>query len=777
VPVGSKGGFVVKQMPADADRDAQQAEVVACYRTLIRGLLDLTDNLAATADGNQVVPPPDTVRHDGDDPYLVVAADKGTATFSDLANAIAADYGFWLGDAFASGGSAGYDHKAMGITARGAWESVKRHFRDIGVNCQTSDFTCVGIGDMSGDVFGNGMLLSRHIRLVAAFDHRHIFVDPTPDAVSSYTERRRLFDLPRSSWADYDPSLISAGGGVWPRTAKSIPVSAQLAAALGIEQRPCAPTELIRAILRAPVDLLWNGGIGTYVKAASETHADVGDRSNDAVRVDGRELRATIVGEGGNLGFTQLGRREFALAGGHINTDAIDNSAGVDTSDHEVNIKILLDVAARAGRFDPAERGPLLAGMTDEIAALVLRDNYAQNLLLGCSQASAPQTLHVDAAYIDALEKAGHLDRSLEHLPDTEEIAARRAAGLGLTRPEIAVLLAYAKINTAHEIVASDLADDIFAHEALVEYFPTPLRERFAADIAVHPLLAEIIATQLANQLVNYSGATFVATLAGETSAATADIVRAHTATRHVFDVDAVWHDIEALDDVVDASVQTAMLLALRQLLEHGTRWFLANRRQPLDVPETVAQFSSRITDLLDELPGWLRGQAAHRFAARVDELTAARVPTRLAHRLAAFTEGLAALSVVDVARRVGTDVDDVADVHFTLGDALRLDALDAAVAALPADSRWHALARTGARDDLLLAHAELTTEVLLSTPAGIGAEKRISSWQQANAAAVDRAAAMLDDVATGDGPDLAALSVALREIRALVRTASLPGR
>jgi glutamate dehydrogenase len=506
-------------------------------------------------------------------------------------------------------------------------------------------------------------------------------------------------------------------------------------------------------------------------------HADVGDRANDAVRIDGRELRCTIVGEGGNLGFTQLGRLEFALAGGHINTDAIDNSAGVDTSDHEVNIKILLDVAARSGRLTAAERGPLLASMTDEIAELVLRDNYAQNLMLACSQAQAGQTLHLDAGYIETLEKSGLLSRSLEHLPSLEEIAERHVAGLGLARPEIAVLLAYAKIITGQEIVDSDLADDIFAHEALVDYFPTPLRERFAADMAAHPLLREIIATQLANQIVNYSGATFVATLERETSAATADIVRAHTATRQVFGVDTVWHDIEALDDIVDAKVQTAMLLGVRGLLDRGTRWFLTNRRQPLDVPETVAQFGSRIAGLLDDLPAWLRGDAATRFAAYVEELTGARVPSRLARRLAAFDEGLAALAVVEVARRVEADVDEVAEVHFTLGDVLRLGVLDAVVAALPADSRWHALARTAARDDLLLAHAELTTDVLVSTPSGIGAEKRISTWQQANSAAVARAGSVLNDIVVGDGIDLAALSVALREVRALVRTASLPSR
>ncbi len=778
VPVGSKGGFVVKRPPADTtDREAQQSEVVYCYQTLIRGLLDLTDNLLTTPAGRQTVPPADTVRHDGDDSYLVVAADKGTATFSDLANGISAEYGFWLGDAFASGGSAGYDHKAMGITARGAWESVKRHFRDLRVNCQTTDFSCVGIGDMSGDVFGNGMLLSRHVRLVAAFDHRHIFIDPEPDPATSFEERKRLFALPRSSWADYNAQLISKGGGVWPRTAKAVPVSTEMAEALGIPETPLAPSDLMRAILRAPVDLLWNGGVGTYVKAHAETNADVGDRANDGIRVDGRDLRCKIVGEGGNLGFTQLGRIEFALTGGHINTDAIDNSAGVDTSDHEVNIKILLDVAARSGRLSPAERGPLLAGMTDEIAALVLRDNYSQNLALACSQAQAPATLHVHAAYMDALEKSGQLSRALERLPDAEGVAERRAAGLGLMRPELAVLVAYAKITTAQDIAASDLSDDIFAQQALVEYFPSGLRERFAAAMAEHPLLREIIATQLANQLVNYSGATFVARLGGETTASTPEIVRAHTAARQVFDTDAVWADIEALDDVVSSEVQTSLLVVVRQVLDKASRWFLANRRPPIDVPETVSRLEPGVRKVLAGLGETLRGEQAERFAAEQQRLVDAGAAPKLARRAVALGEGLNALSVVEIALRATTDVEEVARVHFALADVLGVSRLSSLIAALPRDTRWHTLARAAARDDLVAAHAELTADVLASTPHGGSADDRIAAWRLANAAALTRAGAVVDDILASDGADLATLSVALREVRALVRSAGLPDR
>jgi glutamate dehydrogenase len=777
VPVGSKGGFVVKRMPADtSDRQAQQAEVIACYRTLICGLLDLTDNLLVGAHGRETVPPKDTVRHDGDDSYLVVAADKGTATFSDIANGISADYGYWLGDAFASGGSAGYDHKAMGITARGAWESVKRHFRELGLNCQTTDFTCVGIGDMSGDVFGNGMLLSRHIRLLAAFDHRHIFVDPSPDAETSFAERQRLFGMAASSWADYEPSLISAGGGLWPRSAKSIPVSAEMAAALGITATALAPSDLMRAILRAPADLLWNGGIGTYVKAYKETHTDVGDRANDAIRVDGRELRCRVVGEGGNLGFTQLGRLEFALSGGHINTDAIDNSAGVDTSDHEVNIKILLDVAARAGRLDPAERGPLLVSMTDEVGALVLRDNYAQNLALACSQSQAKSMLHVHATYIDWLEKNGHLVRALEHLPDVDAISERRSAGAGLTRPELALLLAYAKIAATQGIVGSDLPDDAFAQRALIEYFPSALRKRFVATMEEHPLRREIIATELANQLVNLSGSTFVFRVASETSASVADITRAHMATRLAFGIDQLWADIELLDDVVASEVQAGLLLGVRQLFDRATRWFLANRRPPLDVPDTAEQFGSGIATVLGRLPGTLRGRDAETFAELRSRLVDSGVPDSVAARAVPLTEGLSALSIVDIALRTKFDVDEVAEVHFALADVLGLSRLGDLIGSLARDSRWHTLARAAARDDLEAAHAELTADVLLSTGAATSADERIGAWQRANATALTRASAFVDDITASDGADLATLSVALREVRTLARAAALPG-
>lgn len=529
VPVGAKGGFVAKQLPdPSVDRDAWLAEGIASYKTFISALLDITDNLVA----GEVVPPSDVVRHDEDDTYLVVAADKGTATFSDIANDVAISYDFWLGDAFASGGSAGYDHKGMGITARGAWESVKRHFRELGHDTQTQDFTVVGVGDMSGDVFGNGMLLSEHIRLVAAFDHRHIFIDPNPDAAVSYAERRRLFDLPRSSWADYNKELLSTGGGIHPRTAKSIPVNAQMRAALGIEQgiTKLTPAELMQAILKAPVDLLWNGGIGTYVKSSAESNADVGDKANDAIRVNGEDLRVKVVGEGGNLGLTQLGRIEFDRNGGKVNTDAIDNSAGVDTSDHEVNIKILLNGLVADGDMTVKQRNKILAQMTDEVGQLVLRNNYAQNTALANAVAQSPSLLHAHQRFMRRLGRDGHLDRGLEFLPTDRQIRELLNNGRGLSQPELAVLLAYTKITVADELIHTDLPDDPYLQKLLHAYFPKQLREKFAEAIDGHALRREIVTTVLVNDTVNTGGSTFLHRLREETGASMEEIVRAQTA-------------------------------------------------------------------------------------------------------------------------------------------------------------------------------------------------------------------------------------------------------
>jgi glutamate dehydrogenase len=770
VPVGAKGGFVVKRPPGGGDRDRLMTEVVACYRTFIRGLLDLTDNLVA----ERVVPPPDVVRHDGDDTYLVVAADKGTATFSDIANGVAKDYGFWLGDAFASGGSAGYDHKAMGITARGAWESVKRHFHELGIDIQTTDVAVVGIGDMSGDVFGNGMLLSEHLRLVAAFDHRHVFVDPSPDAATSYAERRRLFALPRSSWADYDPSLISAGGGVWPRSAKAIPVSPEAAAVLGVEPGSRPPAEVIRAMLRAPVDLLWNGGIGTYVKASTETHVTVGDKSNDAVRVDGRELRARVVGEGGNLGFTQLGRIEFAMQGGRINTDALDNSAGVDTSDHEVNIKILLDGVVRSGDMTGKQRNALLAEMTDEVASLVLRDNYGQNVALANARAQAVGMLHVHQRYLHFLERTGKLERALEFLPDDGEISRRRVNGLGLTSPELAVLLAYSKITLSEELLASDLPEDPYLRSELERYFPTPLRERFRPRMEVHPLRREIVATCVVNNLVNNAGMTFAHRIGEETGATVAEIARAHTVARAVFDMQQLWDDVEALDNVVPTDVQTAMMLEGRRLIERASRWLLRNRRPPIDVAAVVDFFRKEVAAVVVALPSLLCGSDATAHGERVDRYVRAGVPEELARRVAGLAPAFSALDITEAARVVSRPVEEVAAVYFALGDRLRLSRLRDRIVALPREDRWQTMARAALLDDLNSAYAALTADVLVTTDERGSVAERIDAWLAVNAFAVGRVQDVLDEIGTSEKYDLATLSVALREIRGLVSAAGL---
>src|SRR5689334_19759960 len=587
VPVGAKGGFVLKRPPlptgdAAADRDASRAEGVACYQLFISGLLDITDNVDHAT--GKVSPPTEVIRRDGDDAYLVVAADKGTATFSDIANDVAKSYGFWLGDAFASGGSVGYDHKAMGITAKGAWEAVKRHFREMDVDTQTEDFTVVGIGDMSGDVFGNGMLLSKHIRLLAAFDHRHIFLDPDPDAARSWEERRRMFDLPRSSWEDYDASLISEGGGVYSREHKAISVSPQVRAALGIEglqegATEMTPPNLIKAILQAPVDLLFNGGIGTYIKAESESDADVGDRANDPVRVNGSQVRAKVIGEGGYLGVTALGRVEFDLAGGRINTDAMDNSAGVDCSDHEVNIKILIDALVSTGKIRPEDRTNLLLSMTDEVGELVLVDNKDQNDLMGTSRANAASMLPVHARQIKDLEADRGLNRELEALPSEKEIRRRTEAGIGLTSPELSTLMAHVKLDLKEKVLASDLPDQEVFASRLPRYFPTQLREDFSSEIRSHQLRREIVTTMLVNDVVDTAGITYVYRVMEDVGVGPVDAVRSYVAVDAIFGIEKLWRAIRATG--LPVNVTDRLTLDLRRQVDRDGRWVLNYRPQP----------------------------------------------------------------------------------------------------------------------------------------------------------------------------------------------------
>jgi glutamate dehydrogenase len=773
VPSGSKGGFVCKQLPDPGDREAYQGEVLACYRSLISAMLDVTDNI----EGASVVPPARVVRHDGDDAYLVVAADKGTATFSDTANEIAQGRGFWLGDAFASGGSEGYDHKKMGITARGAWESVRYHFSRLGIDVDETEFTVAGIGDMSGDVFGNGMLLSRMIRLVAAFDHRHVFIDPDPELAASFAERQRLFGLPRSSWADYDASLISAGGGVWPRTAKSVPVSAQARAALGLDEGVTAltPDQLISAVLRAPVDLLWNGGIGTYVKATGQTHADAGDRSNDAVRVDAAQLRARVVGEGGNLGLTQQARVEYALGGGLVNTDFIDNSAGVDTSDHEVNIKILMDGAVRDGELAEADRNTLLHEMTDEVAGLVLRHNYQQNRALAAAIAQAPLMLHVHTRYIRKLEREGRIQRRLDGLPEEKEIAERRSAGTGLTGPEFCVLLAHTKIAVAQEVLESSLPDDPYLRRVLTAYFPGPLRERYAGRMAAHRLHREIITTAVGNDMVDRSGITFVFRLNEETGASVPDITAAWLVARDVFDMAGFWQQIQALDGVVEPAVQIQMLLEGRKLTERATRWLLHSRRPPFAIQPMIDYFADGVLTVAAGLPKLLTGTDLAGFDERRDSMQSRGVPLELAERVAAMVPAYSAYDIVDIAARAGRPVDDVAEMYFDIADRLQITRLRDRITALPREDRWTTMARGALRDDLYSAHASLTAEVL--QVAGPGRpEQRLAAWVQRNDTAVRRAGQTLAEIWETDRFTVATLSVAVRAVRTLVSASALPG-
>lgn len=768
VPVGSKGGFVLKRAPSAADRDAYMKEGVACYQDYLRGLLDITDNLAGTT----VVPPPDVRRHDEDDPYLVVAADKGTATFSDYANAISAEYGHWLGDAFASGGSVGYDHKAMGITARGAWESVKRHFREMGIDTQATNFTVAGVGDMSGDVFGNGMLLSRHICLVAAFDHRHIFLDPTPDPEKSFVERDRMFKLPRSSWADYDASLISKGGGVHPRTAKSIALTPEVKASLGIDPKVehLTPTELVNAILKAPVQLIYNGGIGTYVKASHETHAQVGDRANDALRVNGKELRCKVFAEGGNLGCTQLGRIEFARAGGRINTDAIDNSAGVDTSDHEVNIKILLGLPQAEGELTEKQRNAILPEMTDEVAQLVLRDNVFQTQILSVTNRVAPQLLDAQTRFMQFLEKAGRLNRAIEFLPTDEELAERRAAGQGLSTPEAAVLLAYSKIWLYDELLASPLPDDPWVATALARYFPTLMRERFAGWMPKHPLKREIIATYVTNSTINRVGSTFVHRLAETTGARAFEVVRAYLMSREIFGMVPLWTAVDELDNKVEDAVQSKLLTDTSRQLERATKWMLRSRRLSEDMQSVIDHFKPNVDALSARLPQLLDADERGRDEAAAALYVQAGVPRELAERVVTFDSLNATLDIAELAGSARWPVALVAAIYFDLANRLGMPWLRDRIAALPGDAHWQMLAKGAMLDDLSGLERAITAAVLAGgrDEETESPDTLVDAWTASNGRTLERAAQLMAELRAVPAPDAAMLSVALRELRAL---------
>ena len=761
VPVGAKGGFVVKRLPAE--RDAQQAEVIACYQTLIRGLLDITDNIV----DEKIIAPAMVVRHDKDDAYLVVAADKGTATFSDIANAISEEYGFWLGDAFASGGSAGYDHKKMAITARGAWECVKRHFREMSIDIQSQNFTVVGIGDMAGDVFGNGMLRSPHIRLIAAFNHLHIFIDPQPDPMRSFAERERLFKLPRSSWEDYSRDAISKGGGVFSRAAKSLTLSREAQVLLELPAQ-VAPNEVIKAILKAHVDLFWNGGIGTYIKATFESNTDVGDRSNDAVRVDARELNCKVIGEGGNLGVSQLGRIEFARRGGRLNTDFIDNSAGVNCSDVEVNLKILLNGAVRAGEITRAARDRLLAQMTDEVAGLVLRNNYLQGQAISTSEFQSKERLSEIAYVIRALERSGDLNRSLEFLPTEEEIAERRKAGEGLTRPELAITLSYGKIWLYRALIHSDVPEDPYLSTELARYFPAPVQKRFAARLKRHRLRREIIATAITNSLINRMGPVFPVRAQDDTGADPAAIARAYSIAREVFAARYIWTQIEALDNRIPAVVQYTAMAQTTRLLRHMTYWLLENRRNDLDIERGVLRYASKVGELFHELGEVLSVTEQARLSVRRSELIEQRVPEQLASRIASLQALHCALDLVEVAMAARMDIGYAAKAYFDLGERIGLSWIKEQIEGLAADGHWQAVARGTLRDNLYELQRKITGAVLACRGRDAGA--RVGLWIARHTSPVDALKRVVVDLRTGSPPDFATLSVVLQAVRRLAQ-------
>ena len=769
VPVGSKGGFVLKRPPRTGGRDALQAEGIACYQMMMRGMLDLTDNMVA----GQVQPPANVVRRDEDDPYLVVAADKGTATFSDIANGISEDYGFWLGDAFASGGSAGYDHKKMGITARGAWESVKRHFRELGHDTQTQPFTVLGVGDMSGDVFGNGMLLSDQIRLIGAFNHLHIFIDPDPDPAVSFAERQRLFDLGRGSWDLYDMALLSPGGAVFDRKAKSISLTAEMRRMLGVDRQVLTPNEVITALLKAQVDLMWFGGIGTYIKADDESHAEAGDKANDALRINANQLRARVIGEGANLGVTQRGRIDAARAGCRLNTDFIDNSAGVDCSDHEVNIKILLNTVVADGDMTVKQRNQVLEEMTDEVADLVLRDNYLQTQALTLAMAEAGELLDQQARFMRTLEKAGKLNRAIEFLPDDEELTERLGRREGLTRPEQAVLLSYGKITLYDTVLAGGLPDDPALAQDLHLYFPTQLHDPFAQTIDGHALRREIIATSITNSMVNRVGPTFVAEMSDKTGMGASDVARAYLIVRDSFDLRGLWTEIEALDTKVDAAVQTHMLLLTRRVVERGAGWVLRYCSDDLDVGRQVAHLKPGVDLLIADLDSILYDDARKVLEKRVRNLVKGGVPEDLAHRASALNVLAAGFDLIRISDLCQVHLADVAPVYFDIGRRLGLAFLRDSALRMPAANHWQKQAVAAIIDDLYALQTDLTQRVVQT--AQVSGEETVAcaaaaeAWLQRRGQPVERIDQLIAELKAMDHVDVAMLAVANRRLRGLM--------
>jgi len=762
VPNGAKGGFFPKNLP-DGDREAIMAEGIACYRTFICGLLDITDNVV----NDKVTPPANVIRRDDDDPYLVVAADKGTATFSDIANSISADYGFWLDDAFASGGSAGYDHKKMGITARGAWEAVRRHFREQGVDVQKTPFTVLGIGDMSGDVFGNGMLLSRKIKLVAAFNHNHIFIDPDPDIAGSFRERKRLFGMGRSSWSDYQDDLISKGGGVFSRQAKQIKLSAEARALLDTTETAMRPLDLIHAILCMQVDLWWNGGIGTYVKASTESHAEVGDRSNDNVRVNANELRCKVVGEGGNLGLTQRARIEYSLNGGRINTDFIDNSAGVDSSDREVNIKILLNAAEKEKGLSRKKRNKLLAEMTDEVAEFVLRSNYLQTQSISMMEERAKERLSETARLITDLETSGLLNRDLEFLPSDAEIDDRRQRNQGLTRPELSVVLSYAKIDLYNGLEGSDQALDDFLTTDPQRYFPPVLRRRYTDLIPVHRLSRQILATLIANNIVNRMGPAFVKRMQVDTGADIVTIARAYVVAREVCQASEIWRSIEALDNEIPATIQQSMMFDVARILRHACYWLIERYGDDLDIVDSVEELKKSMAVIYSRALSIVIGPAKERQKASMQEYTNHGVPDKLAKKMASLLLTRGGLDIADLANRHRKDVMATARMYSSISDRLGIVWMNRCVESLEVEGRWQALARSNLRDDFYRIRRDFATG-LLSGRSRKTPEEAFDAWLENNVMSTRQFDSILAEMRLRHDIDFATLSVASQELRKL---------
>ncbi len=767
VPSGAKGGFVPKHLPLNGTREEIMAEGIACYQLFIRGLLDITDNYS----NGKVVKPKNVISYDEDDPYLVVAADKGTATFSDIANAISLEYKFWLGDAFASGGSVGYDHKKMGITARGAWESVKRHFYELDQDIENKDFTVIGIGDMAGDVFGNGMLMSRHIKLVGAFNHLHIFIDPNPDAEKTYKERERLFNLPRSNWTDFDKALISKGGGVFNRSAKSIPVSTEMQKLFGIKQAQIEPNELIKTILKAKVDLLWSGGIGTYVKSSAESNANVGDRANDSTRINAKQLRCKVIGEGGNLGLTQLARVEYTLNGGMVYTDFIDNSGGVNCSDKEVNIKILLNLTVASGDLTPKQRNELLSEMTEEVAKLVLRDNYLQTRAISLTASQALRALELQSRYMHELERTGKLDRALEFLPDNKALMERKLKGQGLTRPDIAVLMCYSKTILKEQILASDVPEDSFMTQILISAFPKPLQKRFSQQMQDHPLRREIIATRLSNIINNEMGFTYVYRLQEETGVSVSLIVRAYMIARTVLDLESIWKQIEELGTKISAQKQIEMMMHYVRLSRRVTRWFIRAQRRFVDVTQTIKLYSEGIKELKQAMPSVFGPKNREQYKLQYQELTHEGIPAALAHELT-VTRGLfAAPDLIEIAYLKEVSVSKIAEIYFGIEEYLDIAWLRTQIIVHTTENNWESLSREALRDDLDWQQRQLTAGIMSFNDKSKDLETCLEAWGNLHHALIERWRFIVNDLKSSSVLTYTMYFVAVRELLDLTQT------